>query len=31
MLDALITAGIAASRRDAIRWALARVRQRPAR
>jgi Arc/MetJ-type ribon-helix-helix transcriptional regulator len=30
MLDALITAGITGSRRDAIRWALARIRERPA-
>jgi hypothetical protein len=29
-LDALITAGIAASRADAIRWALGRIRERPA-
>jgi hypothetical protein len=29
-LDALITAGIAASRADAVRWALARIRERPA-
>ena len=30
MLDALITAGIAASRAEAVRWALARIRERPA-
>jgi hypothetical protein len=29
-LDALITAGIAASRAEAVRWALARIRERPA-
>jgi hypothetical protein len=29
-LDALITAGIAASRAEAVGWALARVRERPA-
>jgi hypothetical protein len=29
-LDALITAGIAASRAEAVRWALARIRDRPA-
>jgi TPR repeat protein len=29
-LDMLITAGIAASRAEAIRWALARIRERPA-
>jgi hypothetical protein len=29
-LDALITAGIAGSRADAVRWALARIRERPA-
>lgn len=29
-LDALITAGIATSRADAVRWALARIRERPA-
>jgi hypothetical protein len=29
-LDALITAGIASSRTDAVRWALARIRERPA-
>jgi len=29
-LDALITAGIAVSRADAVRWALARVREQPA-
>jgi Arc/MetJ-type ribon-helix-helix transcriptional regulator len=29
-LDALIAAGIAASRADAVRWALARIRERPA-
>ena len=29
-LDALITAGIAASRADAVRWTLARIRERPA-
>ena len=29
-LDALITAGIASSRADAVRWALARIRERPA-
>jgi hypothetical protein len=29
-LDTLITAGIAASRADAVRWALARIRERPA-
>jgi hypothetical protein len=28
-LDALITAGIAASRAEAVRWALARIRERP--
>ena len=30
MLDALIAAGIAASRAEAISWALARIRERPA-
>lgn len=29
-LDTLITAGIAANRADAVRWALARIRERPA-
>jgi hypothetical protein len=29
-LDALITAGIAASRAEAVRWVLARIRERPA-
>jgi hypothetical protein len=29
-LDALITAGIAGSRADGVRWALARIRERPA-
>jgi hypothetical protein len=29
-LDSLITAGIAASRAEAVRWALARIRERPA-
>ena len=29
-LDALITAGIAANRADAVRWVLARIRERPA-
>jgi hypothetical protein len=29
-LDALITAGIAANRSDSVRWALARIRERPA-
>ena len=29
-LDALITAGIAASRAEAVHWALARIRERPA-
>lgn len=29
-LDTLITAGIAATRADAVRWALARIRERPA-
>ncbi len=29
-LDALITAGIATSRAEAVRWALARIRERPA-
>ena len=29
-LDALITAGIAANRADAVRWTLARIRERPA-
>ncbi len=29
-LDALITAGIASSRAEAMRWALARIRERPA-
>ena len=29
-LDALITAGIAASRSESTRWALARIRERPA-
>ncbi len=29
-LDALITAGIAGSRAEAVRWALARIRERPA-
>ena len=29
-LDTLITAGIAASRAEAVRWALARIRERPA-
>jgi hypothetical protein len=30
MLDTLITAGMAASRAEAISWALARIRERPA-
>jgi hypothetical protein len=30
MLDALITAGIAASRAEAVSWVLARIRERPA-
>jgi Arc/MetJ-type ribon-helix-helix transcriptional regulator len=29
-LDTLITAGIASNRADAVRWALARIRERPA-
>jgi hypothetical protein len=29
-LDSLITAGIAGYRADAVRWALARIRERPA-
>jgi Arc/MetJ-type ribon-helix-helix transcriptional regulator len=29
-LDTLITAGIATNRADAVRWALARIRERPA-
>jgi Arc/MetJ-type ribon-helix-helix transcriptional regulator len=29
-VDILITAGIAANRADAVRWALARIRERPA-
>jgi hypothetical protein len=29
-LDALITAGIVSNRADGVRWALARVRERPA-
>jgi hypothetical protein len=29
-VDALITAGIAANRAEAVRWALARIRERPA-
>jgi Arc/MetJ-type ribon-helix-helix transcriptional regulator len=29
-LDTLITTGIAANRADAVRWALARIRERPA-
>jgi Arc/MetJ-type ribon-helix-helix transcriptional regulator len=29
-LDALITAGIVSNRADAVRWALARIRERPA-
>ena len=29
-LDTLITAGIAGNRADAVRWALARIRERPA-
>lgn len=29
-LDALITAGVAANRSDSVRWALARIRERPA-
>jgi hypothetical protein len=29
-VDTLITAGIAANRADAVRWALARIRERPA-
>ena len=29
-LDALITAGVAANRSDGVRWALARIRERPA-
>ncbi len=29
-LDTLITAGIASSRAEAVRWALARIRERPA-
>jgi hypothetical protein len=29
-VDTLITAGIAASRAEAVRWALARIRERPA-
>ena len=29
-LDTLITVGIATSRADAVRWALARIRERPA-
>ena len=29
-LDALITAGIAPSRAEAVRWVLARIRERPA-
>jgi hypothetical protein len=30
MLDALITAGTAASRAEALSWVLARIRERPA-
>ena len=30
IVDTLITAGIAANRADAVRWALARIRERPA-
>lgn len=30
ILDTLITAGIAANRAQAVRWALARIRERPA-
>jgi hypothetical protein len=30
MLDALITAGIAVSRAEAVGWVLARIRERPA-
>jgi len=29
-VDTLITAGVAASRAEAVRWALARIRERPA-
>ena len=29
-LDTLITAGIASNRADAVRWSLARIRERPA-
>jgi Arc/MetJ-type ribon-helix-helix transcriptional regulator len=29
-LDTLITAGIASNRADAVRWTLARIRERPA-
>jgi hypothetical protein len=29
-VDMLITAGIAANRAEAVRWALARIRERPA-
>ena len=29
-VDVLITAGIAANRAEAVRWALARIRERPA-
>ena len=29
-VDTLITAGIAANRADVVRWALARIRERPA-
>jgi Arc/MetJ-type ribon-helix-helix transcriptional regulator len=29
-VDTLITAGIATNRADAVRWALARIRERPA-
>jgi len=29
-LDALITAGIVSNRADGVRWALARIRERPA-
>jgi Arc/MetJ-type ribon-helix-helix transcriptional regulator len=29
-LDSLITAGVAANRSDSVRWALARIRERPA-
>ena len=30
VLDALITAGIVSNRADGVRWALARIRERPA-